>query len=97
MLGVVVVLVHDLGQAKVGDLDVAANVAVRQQNVARLQVVVDHRRFDLVQVLERRHHLCYDRPEIQTPFAIRSINSLKTTVRLMVHIGTWRTWPRARQ
>lgn len=52
MIWVVVLLVHDLGEAEIRDFDLAAHVALRQQDVARLQVVVDHRRLDLVQVLQ---------------------------------------------
>lgn len=62
MLRVVVVLVHDFRQAKVGDFDVTANVAVAEQNVARFQVVMDHGRFDLVQILQGGHDLSNDGP-----------------------------------
>lgn len=61
MVGVVVLLIHDLGEAEVGDLDLAADVPLREQDVPRLQVVVDDGRLDLVQVLQRRHYLHHDR------------------------------------
>lgn len=48
MVGVIVLLIHDLGQAEICDLDLAANVALGQEDIARLQVVMDHRRFDLI-------------------------------------------------
>lgn len=57
MIGIVVLLVHHLRQSKVGDLDLSANVAFGQQNVARLQVVVNDRRLDFVEVLESRDDL----------------------------------------
>ena len=60
MFRIVIVLVHDLGESKIRDLDIAANVAVAEQNVARLQVVVNDGRFDLVQVLEGGYHLSDD-------------------------------------
>ena len=60
VLWIVIVLVHDLGEAKVGDLYVAAYAAVAQEDVTRLEVVVNHWRLDLVEILECRHHLCYD-------------------------------------
>ena len=51
MLWIVIVLVHDFGEAKVGDLYVAANGAVAQEDVAWLEVVMDDGRLDLVEVL----------------------------------------------
>lgn len=60
MIGVIILLIHNLREAEVRDLDLAAHVALREQDVARLQVVVDDRRLDLVQVLEGRHHLHHD-------------------------------------
>lgn len=53
VVGVVVLLVHDLAKTEVGDLDLAADVTLGEKDVARLEVVVDHRRLDLVQVLQR--------------------------------------------
>lgn len=64
MVGVVVLFVHDLGEAEVCDLDLAADVPLCEQDVARLQVVVDHRRLDLVEVLESGHHLHHDGPRL---------------------------------
>lgn len=57
VIRIVVLLVHHLRQPEIGDLNFAAYVALRQQNVARLQVVVDDGRFDFVQVLESGHDL----------------------------------------
>lgn len=57
MVRIIVLLIHDLGQSKVCYLDLTAHVALGQEDVAGLQVVVDNRRLDLVQVLECRHHL----------------------------------------
>ncbi len=55
---VVVVLVHLLAQAEVGDLDLAAALARAQQNIARLQVVVDDGRADVdVQIAQSAHRL----------------------------------------
>ena len=61
VLRIVIVLVHDLRQAEIRDLDITAYAAVAQQDVARLQVVVDDGRFDLVQVFQSRYHLSYYR------------------------------------
>lgn len=52
VLRIVIVLVHDFRETKVGDFDVAADAAVAEQNIARLQVVVNDWRFDLVQVFQ---------------------------------------------
>lgn len=70
MVGVVVLLVHDFAEAEVGDLDLAAHVALRQQDVARLQVVVDDGRLDLVQVLQGGHHLHYYRPSFSLRYRL---------------------------
>lgn len=48
VVGVIVLLIHDFGEAEIGDLDLAADVTLGQEDVARLQVVMNHRRFDLV-------------------------------------------------
>ena len=53
MVGVIVLLIHDLGEAEVSDLDLAAHVALGEEDVARLQVVVDHWWLDLIQILQR--------------------------------------------
>lgn len=60
MVRVVILLVHDFTEPKVRDLDLATHVALGEQYIARLQVIVDHGWFDLVQVLERGHYLHYD-------------------------------------
>lgn len=64
MLRIVIVLVHNLGEAKVGDLYVAAYTAVAQEDVARLEVVMDDGRLDFVQVFEGRHDLRDDRSRL---------------------------------
>lgn len=42
MIGIIVLIVHHLGQTKVGDLDFATDIALGQQYVAGLQIVVDN-------------------------------------------------------
>lgn len=64
MVGIVVLLVHDFAQAEVGDLDLAADVPLREEDVAGLQIVVYHRGLDLVQVLQGRNNLHHDRPRL---------------------------------
>ena len=62
VLRIVIVLVHDFREAKIRDFDITANAAVAQQNVARLQIVVNDWRFDFVQVFQSRNYLSNDRP-----------------------------------
>lgn len=64
MVRVVVLLVHDLRKAEVCDLDFAADIALSEQDVARLQVVMDHRWLDLVQVFQSRDDLHHDGPRL---------------------------------
>lgn len=64
MVRVVVLLVHDLTQAKISDLDLPADVALGEEDVPGLEVVVNDRWFDLVQVLERRDDLHHDRARL---------------------------------
>uniref|UniRef100_A0A182IS39 Uncharacterized protein n=1 Tax=Anopheles atroparvus TaxID=41427 RepID=A0A182IS39_ANOAO len=57
---------------EVGYLDLTAHIALGQQDVARLQIVVDDGRLDLVQILERRYDLREtDRVEVEiVPVAV---------------------------
>lgn len=48
MIGVVVLLVHHLGQAEISDFNFATDIALGQEDVAGLQIVVNNRRFDFV-------------------------------------------------
>lgn len=48
MIRIVVLVVHHLGQTEIGDFDLATDIALGQQNVARLQIVMDDRRFNLI-------------------------------------------------
>lgn len=58
LLRVVAVLVHDLGEAEVCNLNITADhVVPGEEDVARLEIVVDDRGLDLVEVLERGDHL----------------------------------------
>ena len=58
LVRIVVVVVHDLGQAKIRNPYVAAEaVPAAEQDVAGLDVVVDDGRLDLVEVLEGRDDL----------------------------------------
>lgn len=61
---IVVLLVHDLGEAEVCDFDLPTHVALSQQDVAGLQVVVDHGRLDFVQVFEGGYYLHDDGPRL---------------------------------
>lgn len=62
VLRIVIVLVHDFREAEIRDFDITANATVAQQDVARLQIVVNDWRFDLVQVFQSRNNLRNDRP-----------------------------------
>ena len=58
MVGVEFLVVHDLGQAKVRDLDVPVEtVSADEKDIAGLQVIVNDGRFDLVEINESRHNL----------------------------------------
>jgi len=48
VIGIVILVVHHLWQTEVGDLNLAADVALGKQNVAGLQIVVDNWRLNLI-------------------------------------------------
>merc|ERR1712243_332664 len=64
LLWVVVIIVHYLGQTKISYLNVTRNgiSATREQDVSRLEIVVDDGRFYLVEILQGRDNLHYDTP-----------------------------------